>query len=257
MDHCTLSLFLLLCPLFGGTHNWSSWTEASFPSLNLSVSPAQTGLMSFRTRWIACLPQCSKMKKNWPDCEMRFVSSPLPMWLPHRQILTGLRWRQGPWKSQPQAASYVWASGSLLPQLLPWVTSFPLITLTHGFLPCLLNDLFMEPRPISKQNVPGELFQNSPHLTTAPFAPDTSAKRSFRHDGETLAKKNYHLFHPWSDTILYIPLLFPLSLPATSAPHFSATVSHRESTLCPLSMVHSVFPTSSPPYHSTVPEYLF
>lgn len=153
-------------------------------------------------------------------------------------------------------ASYVWASGSRLPQLLPWVTSFPLITLTHGFLPCLLNDLFMEPRPISKQNAPGELFQNSPHLTTAPFAPDTSAKRSFRHYGETLAKKNYHLFHPWSDTILYIPLLFPLSLPATSAPHFSATVSHRESTLCPLSTVHSVFPTSSPPYHSTIPEYL-
>lgn len=74
-------------PIVWGTHSWSSWTEASFPSINLSVSPAQTGLMSFRTRRIACLPQWSKMKKNWPDCEMRFVSSPLTMWLPHRQIL--------------------------------------------------------------------------------------------------------------------------------------------------------------------------
>lgn len=51
-------------PIVWGTHNWSSWTEASFPSINLSVSPAQTGLMSFRTRWIACLPQYSKVKKE-------------------------------------------------------------------------------------------------------------------------------------------------------------------------------------------------
>lgn len=99
-----------------------------------------------------------------------------------------------------------------LPQLLPWVTFFPLITLTHGFLPCLLNDLLMEPQPTSKQNVPGELFQNSPHLTTAPFAPDTSAKRSFRHYWETLAKKNYHLFHP--DQIQFFIFLFYFLCPS-------------------------------------------
>lgn len=75
-----------------------------------------------------------------------------------------------------------------------------------------------------------QVSSSKTHLTTAPFAPNTSGKGSFRHYGETLAKNDYHLFHPRPDKILYISLLFApvpsldaLLLPATSAPHFGAT----------------------------------
>lgn len=108
-------------------------------------------------------------------------------------------------------------------------------------------------------------------LSTAPFAPGTSGKGSFRHDGETLAKRDYHLFHPRPDKTLYVALLFApvpsfdaLSLPATSALHFGATVlamgpvtvTRNQLQAHFLSPAHLVFPTSGPPYHSTLPEIL-
>lgn len=87
---------------------------------------------------------------------------------------------------------------------------------------------------MSRQNVLHK-FSNSSHLPTAPFASDTSAKRSFRYCGETST--------PFTQGhILDIRPLFSLVpfgalwLPPTSASSASNGSSrfHPESTLCPL-----------------------
>lgn len=64
------------------------------------------------------------------------------------QLVPDGAWRPGPPKTQPQAFSYVWASGSL-PSGSPLDRSFLIVTSINGLL--------IECHPIPKQNIPCEL----------------------------------------------------------------------------------------------------
>lgn len=68
------------------------------------------------------------------------------------QLVPDGAWRPGPPKTQPQASSYVWASGSL-PSGSPLDRSFLIV------IPILasINGLLIERHPIPKQNIPCEL----------------------------------------------------------------------------------------------------
>lgn len=118
---------------------------------------------------------------------------------------------------------------------------------------------------------PNKMSQVSSSKTLTLHLPLMHLQKDLLDIVEKLAKRDYHLFRPRPDKILDISLLFPpapssdaLSLPATSAPHFGATdlamgpvrVTRNQLYAHFLSLAHSVFPTSGPPYHSIVSENL-